>query len=446
MELRSRRSLKPNNNMPVPEPAATARVPQQREQHASSGRFATEPPVEHNHEKQQNLVIEVKKDRTTLILPAITAVRASVPTVPASRAKSTPVTLLPQDRAFDILEWKFGKGVSTENFSTYRRLISDRVTLFVDDSSRRFKNSWQLQEFFGDHPGVLHIHNKFARSYNRTKPERFHLPDFKPRSVIWRGRSVGTQTATAGEQLQATETSQPPIVKPILQPIMEMSKADDGPGVNHVNPGDGGDEGNMDVVPEILHLEPITEDQDDMPMAGANDEQAHFERDEASTRVTVVGPPPGDQAAQQEEREPSTDAPYPAVTGQMKEQAHAKALRISADERAARPERAQAYLAWLQHRQARFPTVRPNFSECVLVAKKLGRPSVGVHEDVLHYWSLETDSRRGEWYKQNRLHTLGEDPRFDSEHMSMWKAWLKQGRDEMERKNSAMDVDGRNEE
>ncbi|KAH7396953.1 hypothetical protein DE146DRAFT_586411, partial [Phaeosphaeria sp. MPI-PUGE-AT-0046c] len=92
---------------------------------------------------------------------------------------------------------------------------------------------------------------------------------------------------------------------------------------------------------------------------------------------------------------------------------------------------AASYLAWLHHRHARFPTARPNSSECILVAKKLDRPSASVYEDVLHHWSLETDSRRGNWFKRNRLQVLGEDPKFYAEHMGFWETWLNRGRDEM---------------
>jgi hypothetical protein len=35
----------------------------------------------------------------------------------------------------------------------------------------------------------------------------------------------------------------------------------------------------------------------------------------------------------------------------------------------------------------------------------------------------------GDWYKQNRLNVLGEDPRFDEEKIGWWQAWLKEGRD-----------------
>ena len=94
----------------------------------------------------------------------------------------------------------------------------------------------------------------------------------------------------------------------------------------------------------------------------------------------------------------------------------------------------RSYLAWLHHRQTRFPTVAPNSSECVLIANNVGRHPAIVYDEVLYHWGFETDSNWGEWYKQNRLKVLGEDPRFDEEVMGRWQAWLKEGRALKERR------------
>jgi hypothetical protein len=90
---------------------------------------------------------------------------------------------------------------------------------------------------------------------------------------------------------------------------------------------------------------------------------------------------------------------------------------------------AKSYLAWLHHRQTRFPTAAPNSSECIAIAKKLGRLHVHVYDEIVYHWGLETSSEWGGWYKENRQEALGEDPRFDEETMGMWKAWLKEGRE-----------------
>jgi hypothetical protein len=89
---------------------------------------------------------------------------------------------------------------------------------------------------------------------------------------------------------------------------------------------------------------------------------------------------------------------------------------------------AQSYFAWLRHRQTRFPTVPPYLSEAILIARTLGKPSALFYDHIRYHWGLETDSRRGAWYKQNRLEVLGEDPRFDEEVMGTREAWLEQGR------------------
>lgn len=83
---------------------------------------------------------------------------------------------------------------------------------------------------------------------------------------------------------------------------------------------------------------------------------------------------------------------------------------------------AAAYLAWLRERQTRWPTVCPNRSECVVIATRLSRSKerVKVFDEILFHWLLETDSRRGSWYKGNRLQVLGEDPVFDEVGLGSW--------------------------
>ncbi|KAF1844982.1 uncharacterized protein K460DRAFT_416321 [Cucurbitaria berberidis CBS 394.84] len=90
---------------------------------------------------------------------------------------------------------------------------------------------------------------------------------------------------------------------------------------------------------------------------------------------------------------------------------------------------AQSYLAWLYQRQTRSPTAQPVYPECIAIGKRLGRPPHKVYDEVLYHWGLETDSRHGEWHRQNRLKVLGEDPRFDEERMGFWNAWMKRGRE-----------------
>lgn len=296
--------------------------------------------------------------------------------------------------------------------------------------------------------------------------EIFHLPEFKPRTLQWHATNAIADTPPTRQQIKRIKTSDLSVVTPIVASMMEMSKSDDGLNVKHASPGDrDGNDDNGPVpetlhlrstaedrggvsmddnnsVPEILHLSSTVESQGEVLKEQPDNEQALFERDEASINSRDDESPSAVEAAEQGGQGRSAIIPDPATTLGMSEEAQARAQENVADERAARPEQARAYLAWLDHRQARYPTVKPNRPECVLVAKKLSRPFPAVHDDVLLYWGLETDSRRGEWYKQNRLHTLGEDPRFDSENMSFWEAWLKQGRDEIERKASGMDVVG----
>lgn len=453
MELRSRRSLDSKTpaaaNTPAPAVVpATTQAPvatSQDQRRASLGRSATEPLSQHMLEEQQNSSIEVKEEVAAPRASALEAFRTSFPIIPTSRAHSTPATLQPQDQAFDILEKKIGNRLSAQEFARYRSLISDRVILVVDDSARRVWNTWKLQEFLKGHPGILLIHNQFARSYNKLNIEIFHLPAFKPPSVQWHGTSATTPAAPANDRVKRIKTSHPSVVTPIVANKMETSKPDDDPGAIQATTRDSNGNNDKESVPKILQLKSPAKRGDEVSMERPDDEQAHSEQhdsDKASTSPSVDESPSGDGAAEHSEQGQNATTPDPPSILSMSEEAQAKALKNVAGERAASPERAQAYLAWLQHRLERSPTVPPNRPECVRVAKKLGRPSPAVHDDVLHYWGLETDSRRGEWFRQNRLHTLGEDPRFDSENMGFWEAWLKQGRDEMEKKASRMDVCG----
>ncbi|KAH7082917.1 hypothetical protein BKA63DRAFT_501850, partial [Paraphoma chrysanthemicola] len=94
-------------------------------------------------------------------------------------------------------------------------------------------------------------------------------------------------------------------------------------------------------------------------------------------------------------------------------------------------ESVECYLAWLAHRRSQFLTAPPNSTECISIAKKLGRSSVEVYDGIMWHWGMETSSKLGEWHKQNRLQVLGEDPVFDEDNKGRWQAWLEDGRNEM---------------
>jgi hypothetical protein len=106
-----------------------------------------------------------------------------------------------------------------------------------------------------------------------------------------------------------------------------------------------------------------------------------------------------------------------------------QAAAIAPSAHVAKDQSVRSYLAWLHHRQTRFPIAVPNRSECVMIAKKLGRPPGYVYDEILYRWGFETDSRWGKWYKQNRLLVLGKDPKFGEEIVGKWEAWLQEGRD-----------------
>jgi hypothetical protein len=107
---------------------------------------------------------------------------------------------------------------------------------------------------------------------------------------------------------------------------------------------------------------------------------------------------------------------------------------VSRPSHSAKQESARSYLAWLHHRQTRFPTVVPNYSECILIAEKLDKHPAKVFDEALYHWGFENSGAGSEWYRQNRLTVLGEDPRFDSDGMGRWDAWLQQGRGQLKRK------------
>jgi len=131
----------------------------------------------------------------------------------------------------------------------------------------------------------------------------------------------------------------------------------------------------------------------------------------------------GDNNLEPEERNKNQQSALPHPSIRQPKYGSTKEFRL-------REERSvQSYLAWLQHRQTRFPTTPPNSSEVILVAEKLNRSEAKVYDEILYRWGLETNSKCGAWYRQNRLTVLGEDPRFDEETMGQWEAWVKEGRD-----------------
>jgi hypothetical protein len=73
---------------------------------------------------------------------------------------------------------------------------------------------------------------------------------------------------------------------------------------------------------------------------------------------------------------------------------------------------ALSYLAWLHQRGVRFPDAYPRFAECIALGKQFGRIPRLVYDEVLFHWGLETDSKFGKWYRENRLEVLGDDPIF----------------------------------
>lgn len=436
MELRSRTRLnrKGPASTPTSTPVATSKVSRHNKR-ALLGRSATEPPVQQVRKNQENTNIDIntdiKKEVSASTTSGFPAVLATIPEVPVLRAQSTPAISSPEDQAFEILERLFQSTLSTEEFAVYKTLISELVRWVGKDSLRRVKNSQALQRFLVDHPGALHIHNKFARSYNKTKIDSFHVPEFgNVARAHWKETDATIKTESNGEQVEPRELSHLTIVKPVLGHKMGTRKAETSGEGSNVHPGGNDGSGDEQDVPDILHVQPASASNTNVAQDRRGDEQTPFQREEACSWPSVASSTYDHQDARETKQILQSNSALVATAVSRTSEQIGEDV-VSGGE-GGPPPSAASYLAWLHHRQVRFPTAMPNSSECVLLAKKMGRSSASVYEDALYHWGLETDSRRGNCCKQNRLHLLGKDPVFESEHMGTWGAWLRQGKDEME--------------
>jgi hypothetical protein len=363
---------------------------------------------------------------------------------------------------FEVFEKLFVTRLLPDDYAGYEDMITSLVRRGSKEPFVRKQYHAALEVFLQEHRQAVSLHNKFARMYNNRfegKHERFHLPVYKE-----------LESPEEKEKISDTEGK--------LQVSYEPQ------GMNSVASRDSNIKSGA-VLSLQMYGEIDSERGSSAPRTRVNDSENHdvgasvqgntvVELQEASwTRdtctggqlVDVVGSalPAVDSTADEASKPMSHPKEQVEVMQGAAEggiiQAHGGALRedvlrigdvrkeecsptlpwlttepvvdITISPRPHFPQKqsVQSYLAWLHHRRTRYPTVVPNSSECVLIAKKLDRLPAHVYDEILYHWGFETSSVWGDWYKQNRLNVLGEDPRFDEEKIGWWQAWLKEGRD-----------------
>ncbi|KAL5113673.1 hypothetical protein ACEQ8H_008460 [Pleosporales sp. CAS-2024a] len=288
----------------------------------------------------------------------------------------------PNPKAWPALEQCWNKrNLPPEQYATYEDMISILIHQGLQSPAlrTRVRMHQELESFLRRYPRAVSMHNMFARSCNKRnegKHERFQLPVFDDVNaqlpslhlvdVEWENQR---RSFSAG--IHAKEKTYSNTVR--RQTNMNMAKTE------------------------------ATQE----PTDNAGPRLLHFHQD-----VMARGSP---MATSSEHSDPGV-----MIQG--------RAVKVNPEVRLSEERSAEAYLAWLHHRQQRFPTVAPNYPDAIIISKKLGIPAAQVLDDIVYRWLLETDGNQGEWYRNNRLKVLGEDPRFDEETMGKWEAWLKKGR------------------
>ncbi|KAH3904360.1 hypothetical protein HBH56_235020 [Parastagonospora nodorum] len=414
------------------------------------------------------------------------------------------------------VEKMFGTQLPPADYDTYEKMIADLTRVSFGGIALRASLHAALREFFARHPDAVHVHNKFASSYNKNvgTDDRFHLPviglfgvggtrtgrlstGYAPQGnqrerelseTAARSPSAGTEIFLAMqydgamdfEPVNATQPVRlPERTSPVSPSMNSVDDQDVRPASPHLVDVDMGEPEEEALQRKLLkesalrNVEAEREDRDvehaavtpsnpgtadwyqekehDSPLPlqeilpPANLAQTPRTPTEAPTQQSDVAEAPpsaaltegemmdmnsGEDSLESEEREKSQLPALSQPFGREPKYGSTEEFRL-------REKRSvHSYLAWLQHRQTRFPTAPPNSSEIILIAEQLNRPEATVYDDILYRWGFETNSKCGAWYKQNRLTVLGKDPRFDEETMGKWDAWVKEGRDDLAKRES----------
>jgi hypothetical protein len=384
-------------------------------------------------------------------------IQLATPKAAIQNTENTPRGSSLQSQVFEGLEKRLEAILSPNKYQSWEKLISNLVRRGPKEPSVRIRHSAALRDLLGDHPEAIDLHNRFAESYNKKfvgKHERFHLPVLERLGSVKGGLDDGIGAASVqqrSKELDARNFMRVDALAMQLDGAMDIEMGSD--------PQPAGECEISKLTRDKMQLsesrdEENDTDQVDIEMQDSQSELKGTTPNQVSSGSVVIQPAPENiagletsgvpNAAQAEIRMeireqqqgtsmsdkntyPTRDLPLVAIEGY-------RVAAIDPTAPVAKKDTAQSYLAWLNQRQTRFPIAAPNYSECVSIAGKLERPPGYVYDEILHHWGFETDSRWGEWYRQNRSMVLGEDPRFDDETMGKWEAWLKEGWDLMSKK------------
>jgi hypothetical protein len=376
----------------------------------------------------------------------------------------------------EIPEEGLKASLSQEDYATWEKMIAELKGRGTRLPAFRIQRRAAVRELLGHHSTAISLHNRYARTHNQgfeDKHERFHLPVFEELGID----KVQVSNKEDIEQLQESSnklTVRDPIQEDVLDmqfdgamdiemegklqladdyevPTLPTDKEQPSSDHNEENDADGANIEMQDAVVSLGCAGPSQEVGGEAPGAAGNSgsvvpEPQPAEENAKLTQVESVPAPAeagviiempkerdgadtSDRDAQDPHNLPMMSAEHPRAASAdpgaaADPTAHTEPAADVEPTAAtdltppvARDQSVQSYLAWLHQRQTRFPIAKPNYSECVALGKRLGRPALHVCDEIMYRWGLETDSRSGDWYKQNRLQVLGEDPRFDEERI-----------------------------
>jgi len=393
-----------------------------------------------------------------------------------------------------VLTKMMGNRLSPEELANYQLMILYLVRRDAKEAKIRNRYHPALIDFFKDRPQAVLVHNKFAKVYNTQfegQHARFHLPVYEEadlkrtedktgqveeekemvkfdKSMGKRKRSArvkrdrersndpffpqmdGTMNDDPSDQTYDTATSTsttPRDAPPTSSEDIEMINAGQPApsvevrsiGLDPASSRESCQESQAGETPtasaESLEKaqQPTQAEQTATMRAISQPSEDGRSADGASMSLAQENDDPHEPSAQTDDVE-MTDGAADVGIGDTVQ--NSTSLDVATPSTAISPttltsaDSARSYLAWLHHRQTRFPNVEPKRAEFAIIAERLGRVRHHVFQEAMYHWGLETGNDRSEWYKQNRLEVLGEDPRFDEETMGWWAAWVKKGMNE----------------
>lgn len=337
--------------------------------------------------------------------------------------------------------------LTAEGYERYDSIIIALVRRGPKEPTVRKNNLAALRTFLEQHRGAVKVHNNFARVYNKPfegKHERYSLPVYEDLEIAGpKPIRNGVDPSTGGQESNAG--ARPPKVvasqvtgRPDRRVESSTAHSLNTPSLNNYSRTRRASTVKAELGQMIHREQPQGQMVDETPDVDAVGTAAGPMN--AVPPYSVHSAPPVPKLPARSQLDGITNAHgRPAVSSTpqaagpdnaRQQSALPVSITLPTHITSRNKQRAESYLAWLRHRQTRYPTAPPNMSECDALARRIGQSPWAFYDEVVYHWNLEAHSLEGEWYRTHRLEFLGKDPRFDEETMGRWEAWLKAGREE----------------